>query len=109
MLHVFKETICAEDMANPLNQLPASVAEYLLAIYLVPSAFFSQALWRLPAAAHSLDQEHHLGFSSKPVSRYFLTLTLTGELGRQHCVSGGKSGCGHGHTNTTAVAVCEPP
>ena len=40
MLHVFKETICAEDMANPLNQLPASVAEYLLAIYLVPSAFF---------------------------------------------------------------------
>lgn len=63
-----------------------------------PQCFFFQALWRLPAAAHSLDQEHHLGFSSKPVCRYFLTLTLTGELGRRPCVSGGKSGCGHGLT-----------
>lgn len=40
LLHIFKETICAEDMANPLNQLPASGAEYLLAIYLVLGAFF---------------------------------------------------------------------
>lgn len=82
MLHVFKGITCAEDMANPLNQLPASVAEYLLAIYLVPKAFFFQVLWRLPVAAHSLDQEHHLSLSSKLVSSYFLTLTLTGELGR---------------------------
>lgn len=46
---------------TPLNQLPASVTEYLFAIYLVPKAFFFQALWGLPVAAHSLDQEHHLG------------------------------------------------
>lgn len=73
------------------------------------SFFFFQALWGLPVAAHSLDQEHHLDLSSKLVSRYFLNLTLTRELGRWHCVSGGKSGCRHGHTrHRSAVAVCEP-
>lgn len=82
MLHVFKGIICAEDMANPPK--PAACLSFgVPPRYLLgPQSFFFQALWGLPVAAHSLDQEHHLDLTARLVSRYFLTLTLTGELGR---------------------------
>lgn len=46
------------------------------------SVWFTAPFSWLPTAAHSLDQELHLGLSSKPVSCYLPALTLTGEFGK---------------------------
>lgn len=62
MLHVFKGTICAEDMANPSKSAACLSCGVPLCYLLGPqSFFFFQAFWGLPVAAYSLDQEHHLG------------------------------------------------